>query len=103
MLVVNLETHAVIFEDEISHSFHQTTYVYEESLYQDSISDKHMEEIINTREEEVEEYSFEYQVEVNGKEMSVKCIKPFDGQEDHYSSNLIEGVFIINNGVYKRK
>ncbi len=103
MLVVNLETHAVIFEDEVGHSFHQTTYVYEESLYQDSISDEHMEELINTREEEVEEYSFEYQVEVNGKEISVKCIKPFDGQEDHYSTNLIEGVFIINNGVYKRK
>jgi len=67
MLVVNLETHAVIFKDEVSHSFHQTTYVYEESLYQDSISDEHMEELINTRVEEVEEYSFNIRLRLMGK------------------------------------
>lgn len=97
--VFNLETHSIVFDEVIDYHFQETIYSYEEDLSQDSLSQEKISELINTREEEVEEHGFTYQVRITGEKLKIKCTQPFSGYEEE-RPNLKEGEFTITGKGY---
>jgi len=100
--IINLDTHSVIFDCDIDYHFQQTFYRYEEDLSQDSLSEERVGEIIDNREEEIEEVDFTYQVEINGKDLTIKCTQSYSGYEDEDKPKLQEGKYRIIKGRYSK-
>lgn len=97
--VFNLETHSIVFDEVIDYHFQETIYTYEEDLSQDSLSQEKISELINTREEEVEEHGFTYQITIIGEKLKIQCTQIFSGYEEE-RPNLKEGEFNITGKGY---
>ena len=102
LTIINLETHSIIFNDNIELNFQETEYTYEEDILQDSIPQERFNEIVENREEEVFEGQMKLDIDIDDETLNITCIH-CDYEDEEFKPHLKAGEYKLVNGEYKRR